>query len=179
MKTAKRPPRRVRGDHAELRARREDLFDLAYPLAQRAARVRASAIPRYDYFDREDLEQDALAAVLAALDRYDESRASLRTFVERVASNGVASTLRRVRAARRTSVDYWPAAEPPRLSLIIELRLDMNRVLRTLERTDRAVARLLEEYRPAEIARALGISRAAVYRSIDRIREAFIEAGLK
>jgi biotin operon repressor len=52
-------------------------------------------------------------------------------------------------------------------------------VLRTLERTDREVARLLEEYRPAEIALALGISRAAVYRSIDRIREAFIEAGLK
>jgi RNA polymerase sigma factor (sigma-70 family) len=179
MKAAKRPPRRVRGDHAELRGRREDLFDLAYPLAQRAANVRASAIPRYDYFDREDLEQDAFAAVFAALERYDESRASLRTFVESVASNGVASTLRRARSSKRTIADYWPVAEPPRLSLIIELRLDMNRVLRTLERGDLTVARLLEEYRPAEIARALGISRAAVYRSIDRIRDAFIEAGLK
>jgi RNA polymerase sigma factor (sigma-70 family) len=179
MKGAKRPTRRVRGDDTELRARREDLFDLAYPLAQRAARVRASAIPRYDYFDREDLEQDALAAVLAALDRYDESRASLRTFVERVASNGIASTLRRARSSKRTIADYWPAAEPPRLSLIIELRLDMNRVLGTLERRDRQVARLLEEHRPAEIARALGISRTAVYHSIDRIRDAFDEAGFR
>lgn len=179
MKASKRPPRRRRdGDSEEVRARREDLFDLAFPLAKRSAQVRASAIPRYDYFDHEDLEQDALAAVLAALDRYDEPRASLRTFVERVAANGIASTLRRARAEKRTSLDDGPLAESPRLSLTVELRLDLNRVLRTLERRDGRVARLLEEYRPAEIARALGISRASVYRSIDRIRDAFIEAGL-
>jgi RNA polymerase sigma factor (sigma-70 family) len=178
MKAARRAPRRERGDDAEERSRREELFDLAYPLAQRAATVRASSAPRYDYFDRDDLVQDAVTAVLAALDRYDEPRASLRTFVERVASNGIATTLRRARAAKRTSVDYWPALEPRGLPLIVELRLDMHRVLRTLEHRERTVARLLEEYRPAEIARALGISRTAVYRSIDRIREAFVEAGL-
>jgi RNA polymerase sigma factor (sigma-70 family) len=121
---------------------------------------------------------DAVTAVLAALDRYDELRASLRTFVERVASNGIASTLRRARAAKLTSVDYWQASESPKLSVIVELRLDLNRALGTLGRPERRVARLLEEYRPAEIARALGISRTAVYRSIDRIREAFVEAGL-
>jgi RNA polymerase sigma factor (sigma-70 family) len=179
MKAAKRPPRLVGRDEAEERARREELFDRAYPLAQRAAKVRASSVLRYDYFDRDDLVQDAVTAVLAALDRYDEPRASLCTFVERVASNGIASTLRRARAEKRTSVDCWPVAESPGLSLIVELRLDMNRVLRTLEQRERRVARLLEEYRPAEIARALGISRAAVYRSIDGIREAFIEAGLR
>jgi RNA polymerase sigma factor (sigma-70 family) len=178
MKAAKRPPRLVRGDDAEGRARREELFDLAYPLAQRAAKVRASSTPRYDYFDRDDLVQEAVAAVLAALDRYDEPRASLRTFVERVASNGIASTIRRARAEKRTSVDYWPVADSPGLSLIVELRLDLSRALGTLGRPERRVARLLEEYRPAEIARALGISRTAVYRSIDRIRETFIEAGL-
>lgn len=179
MKAARRPPRRVRGDAPEERARREELFDLAYPLAQRAAKVRASSSPRYDYFDRDDLVQDAVAAVLAALDRYDEPRASLRTFVERVASNGIASTLRRARAAKRTSIDYWPVAESPELSLIVELRLDLNRALGTLGRPERRVARLLEEYRPAEIARALGISRTAVYQSIDCIREALGEAGLR
>jgi RNA polymerase sigma factor (sigma-70 family) len=178
MKALRRPPHRVRGDDAEERGRREELFDLAYPLAQRAAKVRASSLPRYDYFDRDDLVQDAVTAVLAALDRYDEPRASLRTFVERVASNGIATTLRRARAEKRTSVDYWPVTDSPGLSLIVELRLDLHRVLRTLEHRERNVARLLEEYRPAEIARALGISRAAVYRSLDRIREAFVGAGL-
>ena len=177
MKTSKRPPRGRECSRDDARCTREELFDLAYPLAQRAARVRASSVPRYDYFDRDDLVQDAVTAVLAALDRYDEPRASLRTFVERVASNGIASTLRRARAAKRTSVDYWPDAGPPRLPLIVELRLDMRRVLRTLERRDRQVARLLEEYRPAEIARILAIPRSAVYRSIDRIREVFVEAG--
>lgn len=178
MKAEKHSPRPCEDAAAEVRARREDLFDLAFPLAKRAAQVRASSMPRYDYFDREDLEQDALAAVLTAIDRYDESRASLRTFVERVASNGIASTLRRARAEKRTSLDYWPLAESPRLSLTVELRLDLNRVLRTLARRECKVARLLEEYRPAEIAGALGISRTAVYRSIDRIRESFVEAGL-
>lgn len=178
MKSAKRPPGHVRDDDAEERSRREELFELAYPLAQRAAKVRASSVPRYSYFDRDDLVQDAVAAVLIALDRYEEPRASLRTYVERVASNAIASTLRRARTEKRTSVDYWPVAESPRVSLIVELRLDLNRALRALGRPERRVARLLEEYRPGEIARALGISRTAVYRSIDRIREAFVAAGL-
>jgi RNA polymerase sigma factor (sigma-70 family) len=169
----------MREDDVGSRARREELFDLAYPLAQRAAKVRSSSVPRYGYFDRDDLVQDAIAAVLAALDRYDEPRASLRTFVERVASNGIASTLRRARASKRTSIDDWPVAERPVLSLSVELRLDMRRVLRTLEWRDRQVAHLLEEYSPTEIARALVTTRAAVYRSIDRIREAFVEGGFR
>jgi len=180
MKTAKQPPRRPREDDAEdVRGRREELFDLAYPFAQRAAKVRASSvIPRYDYFDREDLEQDALAAVLVALDRYDKSRASLRTFIERVVSNGISSSLRRARTEKRTNADYWPFVESPQLSMIVALRLDLNRVLGTLGRRERRVARLLEESGPSEIARDLGVSRAAVYRIIDRIREAFVDAGL-
>jgi RNA polymerase sigma factor (sigma-70 family) len=178
MKAASRRSRRVRDDDPESRARREELFDRAFPLAQRAAEVRASSSPRYDYFDRDDLVQDAVAAVLAALGRYDEERASLRTFVEKIVFNGIASTLRRARAEKRTSVDLRPFSDSPDLSSMVELRLDLNRVLRTLERRDRQVARLLEEYSPAEIARALRTSRAAVYRSIDRIRAAFVEAGL-
>jgi RNA polymerase sigma factor (sigma-70 family) len=181
MKDAKRPshPRRE-CDRNDVRGRREDLFDLMYPLARRAANVRASSvIPRYDYLDREDLEQDGLVAVLAAIDRYDVSRSSLRTFVERIVSNRTASILRRDRAGKRTqSADYRPPVKSPRLFVTLELRLDLDRVLATLGRRERRVARLLEEYRPAEVARALGICRAAVYRSIDCIREAFSEAGL-
>jgi RNA polymerase sigma factor (sigma-70 family) len=153
--SGKRPQRHVRDDDAEARARREELFDLAYPLAQRAAKVRASSATRFDYFDRDDLLQDAVTAVFAALDRYDERRASLGTFVERVASNRIASTLRHARAAKRTCIDCWPATEPQGLPPIFELRLDIRRVIGMLERRDRRVARLLEEYRPAEIARIL------------------------
>ena len=119
--------------------RREKLFDLAYPLAQRAANVRASSAPRYDYLDRDDLVQDALSAVFEALDRYDEPRARLRTFVEKVAGNGIASTLRRARASKRNNVDGLPLVEPPALSLTVELRVDSNRALRTMS-PDRQVA---------------------------------------
>jgi RNA polymerase sigma-70 factor (ECF subfamily) len=160
---------------------RENLFDLSFPLAQRAAKVRAASakLSRAD-FDREDLEQEALIGVWSALDRFDVSRASIRTFVERVVANSIASIIRRSRSDKRAPRDDDRFhGESPRFSLTIEVRLDLDRLIANLGRRDRKVARLLEEYRPAEIARALKISRTAVYRSIERIREVFSEAGFR
>jgi RNA polymerase sigma factor (sigma-70 family) len=160
---------------------RENLFDLAFPLAQRAAKVRAaSAKLSHADFDREDLQQEALIGVWGAIDRFDVSRASIRTFVERVVANRIASVLRRSRVGKRARRDdYDTAPQPGRLFVTVEFRLDLNRVLETLGRRERKIARLLEEYRPSEIARVLKISRPAVYRSIERIREAFSDAGLR
>jgi RNA polymerase sigma factor (sigma-70 family) len=190
MKAAKRPsrPRRERDsgdlrrerDSGDLRGKREELFDLVYPLARRAAGVRSSAArPRYSDIDKQDLEQEALFGVWCALERFDKSRASARTFVERIVCNSIGSILRRDRAGKRTRPDeYGPLIESGRLLLALEFRLDIDRVLKTLGRRERKVAGLLEEYHPAEIARALGISRPALYRIIDLIRKSFVEAGL-
>jgi RNA polymerase sigma factor (sigma-70 family) len=180
MKAAKHPPRgRRKREPADMCGKPQDLFDLVYPLAKRSAEVRSSSIPRYANFDRGDLEQEALIGVWRAIERFDQSRASLRTFVERIVSNRIASNLRRARAGKRTKPpDYGPLVESPPMFVTVELRLDIDCALATLGRRERKVARLLEGYRPAEIARVLGISRAAVYRIIDTIRETFIEAGL-
>jgi DNA-directed RNA polymerase specialized sigma24 family protein len=72
-------------------------FLAVYPVARRAAEVRTcAAVARTTVAraDRENLEQEALLAVWRALPHYNPSRASLRTFVERVAANRIASLLR-------------------------------------------------------------------------------------
>ena len=182
MKAGKRGAPHDREDGSvDPRDRRDELFDLLYPLAKRAAGVRASGwLSQNADIGREDLEQEAMLDVWNVLDGFDESRGSLRTFVERVISNRIASIRRGVRANKRTrSADYERLLESPRVFARLELRLDIDRVLAALPGRERMVARLLEEDGPAEIARELQIPRSSVYRSIEHIREAFREAGLR
>ncbi len=161
---------------------REALFLQALPLARRAARVRSA---RYDRIldalglDREDLEQDAMAGLWNVLPRFDPTRASLRTYAERVVTTTITSTIRRATAKKRTvRDDAAMLTDPFHLLLQIEIHIDIERALRTLKNKDRRVARLLADYRPSEVAQVLGISRPAVYRSMHRIRMALCAAGL-
>ena len=158
---------------------RETLFLQAYPLARRAAQVRSvSASASYTHLEREDIEQEMLLSIWVALPRFERARASLRTFIERVAANSLASALRREAAKKRTWIKGRDSTDdPPTLFLQIEVRLDFHRAMEKLSQTDMRVLELLMEDGPARIARTLGISRPAVYRSINRIRTALTEAG--
>src|SRR5207245_7069442 len=140
-----------------------------------AATVMAGALSAADHAD---LEQEALFAFWRALPRFDPTRASLRTFAERVVANQIASTVRAQRAARRTPVPMrWPTAcEHPGSS--IELRIDIQRVVAQLQAGDQRLAHLLSDYSPAEASRILRTSRSTVYLRISRIRQAFRDAGL-
>lgn len=156
---------------------RELLFLEAYPLARRAAQVRAAAFALCVDQDREDLEQQALASVWAAINRFDKSRASLRTFVERVVASSMSSISRRMRAQKRAKPPDCELPSTLQLIIRVELRVDLQRLIERLRSVDQKVARLIPECRPAEIARRLNISRAAVYRCIRRIRTTFKEGG--
>jgi DNA-directed RNA polymerase specialized sigma24 family protein len=95
-----------------------------------------------------------------------------------VVATSLTSSLRRAAAKKRTvSCDAALLADPVSLLVQIEIQIDIERALSTLKKKDRRVARLLAGYRPSEVAEALGISRAAVYRSMDRIRMALWAAG--
>ncbi len=86
---------------------RQAQFLAVYPLARRAAQVRAAAaVARATLLaaDREDVEQEALVAVWRALPHYNPSRAALRTFVERVVATCFASLMR----ARRRQPTHEP-----------------------------------------------------------------------
>ena len=171
MKPKKRPSgTKGESDAASPRGAREALFLEAYPFARRAAQVRAATFPRCLHEERDDLEQHALGSVWAAIHRFDQSRASLRTFVERIVASSMSSMSRRLRAEKRTRPPECELPNSLQLIVRVELRVDLQRLIERLSSVDRKVARLLPECRPTEIAHRLKISRAAVYRSITRIR---------
>ena len=150
------------------------------PWALRAVQVRAAAAVatgRATAADRGDLEQEALLGLWMALRHYDASRASLRTFLERVADKRFASLLRRRRSPvvierldghRLATADGIPA---------VQFQVDFERVLAPLGDPDRKLALLLVDHGPTEISRMLGIARSTVYARIERLRCAFREAG--
>jgi RNA polymerase sigma-70 factor (ECF subfamily) len=158
----------------------EPVLEQALPFALRAVQVRgaaAVATGRAVAADREDLEQEALLGLWMALRHYDASRASLRTFLERVADKRFASLLRRRRSPfliepldghRFATADGIPA---------VQLHVDFERVLAPLGDPDRALALLLVDHGPTEISRMLGVARSTVYARIARLRRAFLEAG--
>lgn len=158
----------------------ETALEQALPLALRAVQVRgaaAVATGRATAADREDLEQEVFLGLWTALRQYDPSRASLRTFLERVADKLFASLLRRRRSAvlierldghRLATADGIPA---------VQFRVDFERVLAPLDDSDRALALLLVDHGPTEISRMLGIARSTVYARIARLRRALREAG--
>jgi len=90
----------------------------------------------------------------------------------------MASLFRHSRAKKRTNrPDQNRGEESLCLLVTVDLRMDLQCILGKLGLREQKVARLLVAYDPAEIARRLEISRPAVYRSIDRIRAALVEAG--
>ncbi len=158
----------------------EPVLEQALPFALRAVQVRAAAAVasgRAPAADREDLEQEALLGLWMALRHYDASRASLRTFLDRVADKRFASLLRRRRSPvlierldshRFATADGIPA---------VQFHVDFERVLAPLGNPDRTLALLLVDHGPTKISRMLGVARSTVYARIARLRRAFREAG--
>jgi RNA polymerase sigma factor (sigma-70 family) len=151
-----------------------DLFQDAYPLARRAARAQSatwSRVLRGAGLDREDLEAACIAEVWLNLARFNPMKASLRAFVERVVATKAISILRRCRARKRT----WVLAESTCVSRMpveaaIARLVDVRRALAFLNDADQKIAKMLLHWKPSEIGKIYGISRAAVYRSKERIR---------
>jgi RNA polymerase sigma-70 factor (ECF subfamily) len=155
-------------------------FEPALPFAFRAVQVRAAAAVatgRATAADREDLEQEALLGLWMALRHYDASRASLRTFLERVADKRFATLMRRRRGPLTVErLDGHRFATPDGIPAV-QFHVDFERVLAPLGDPDRKLALLLIDHGPTEISRMLGIARSTVYARMARIRRAFLKAG--
>ena len=122
--------------------------------------------------------QELLYVAWRALPRYDSSRASLRTYTERVIANRFVSLLR----ARRRELRLVPL-EGQHLATrdgipMVEFRNDLQRVVDSLAQRDRRLVLRLMELSPTEASRGLGIARSTVYTRIRCIRVVFQEAGL-
>lgn len=148
--------------------------------------------------DRDDIEQDLWTDLLERLPRYDPAQASLNTFVARVIEHKVVSLLRFHLAERRshvreefslndTVVDS-DGHEIEQQTTLNESAID-TRARDDLQRDVADVlARLPDELRAAALELAfgtpnaargnLGISRRAMTRAMDELRESFRDAGL-
>jgi RNA polymerase sigma factor (sigma-70 family) len=159
----------------------EATFQQAYPLALRAAQSRATAAVRSgsaNGADRDDLQQEGLTASWRALPQFDPSRASLRTFIERVVGSRLASFAR----SARQLPPHVPI-EAARMQPVapdsgqLDFNADLRRIASTLQSADRQLIFVLLEYSPAEASRLLGISRSTLYTRIARLRPHFAAAG--
>lgn len=145
----------------------------------------------YSCADVGDLEQDLAIQVLSRLPRFDPAKADLTRFVRLLLSHAVSTVLRdRRRRNRRASgsleavvrnagdrelVDAQSGAAVEELTLT----LDVAKVLATLPPRLRRVAEALKAHSVTAAARRLKLSRAAVYRRLAELREAFAAAGLE
>lgn len=159
----------------------EATFEQAYPLALRAAQVRATAAVLSGAArnaDRDDLQQEGLNACWRALPHFDPTRASLRTFIERVVAARLASV---VRSARRVPVHVPLNEAGPQPvdseSAELELRADLWQIVSSLHSGDRGLILILLDHSPAEASRILGVPRSTVHDRIVRLRRRFAAAG--
>jgi RNA polymerase sigma factor (sigma-70 family) len=159
-----------------------DTEEQALSVAFSAARIRVGSAMRARSVppaDRDDLVQELAIACWRAAATFDPAKASLRTFIECVVANRLASA---IRTARRR-----PAMQPldsvaeigiAPLAMMFDLRSDVASILDRLSVADRRVAVALMEYSPTEAGRNLKIARSTVYQHIGRLRARFMAAGI-
>jgi RNA polymerase sigma factor (sigma-70 family) len=158
------------------------LFLTAYPLARRAAQVRARAAVRggaLARYEAEDLEQELLIACWRAISRYNPERASLRTFLEHVAASRRASVLRSRPVRKRHSLGAVERSVAHSGTAALDLRADVARVIASLGAEDQQFARLLMLHSPSEVSRMLRVGRSTVYKRIAKLQIEFTNAGLR
>jgi len=155
---------------------------LAAVIRRKAARL-ARRVPD-PAADRDDLAQDLAAALLARRPKFDPARGDPGAFAHAVVGTAAAD-IRRGRAAAKRARPA-PAGPPegcpdPRAAdpAATDLAPDVAAAVARLPDDLRAVADLLAATTVAGAARALGISRATLYRRVAEVRAAFERAGLR
>jgi RNA polymerase sigma-70 factor, ECF subfamily len=151
------------------------------------------------FYEAEDLVQETMLRAWKARDRYDPSRASVRTWLYRIAANACLSALEG-RARRPLPSGLGAPSDDPRAPLTpaldipwlqpfpdarfdtavrADMRLALVAAMQVLPPRQRAVLVLREvlEFSAAEVAAQLGTTVAAVNSALQRARAALADAG--
>lgn len=147
------------------------------PFVIQQAEIRASQLVACSNFpadDWEDLRQDLLLDYLERLPNFNSDRGEPRGFMFGVVRNRAAQLAKRRPAVCSVELTLIPQ---PRTVEKHDLRMDVRAILSRLPEHLRAVAELLQERTPREVAAATGKSRSRVYQMMAEIRQAFEEAG--
>ena len=159
-------------------------FGQSFSATSRIAAMRAATVVALYGLPREmrsDLEQEAFLELWRKQPAYDPRRGSWRTFSERVVMNRMSSLMRQMRSQqsgqfRERSLESALGLPAPNDGA--DLRSDVSRVLSGVSEFDRKVAVYLIGHTAIETSRRLEVSRATVYRAIERLRVAFVAAGM-
>jgi RNA polymerase sigma-70 factor (ECF subfamily) len=151
------------------------------------------------FHEAEDLVQETMLRAWKARDRYDQARASVRTWLYRIAANACLSALQG-RARRPLPSGLGAPSDDPRAPLTpafdipwlqpfpdarfdigarADLRLALVAAMQVLPPRQRAVLMLREvlDFSAAEVAAQLGTTVPAVNSALQRARAALAEAG--
>ncbi len=142
------------------------------------------------YQELPDCEQDLWASLLEAWPDFDPARGTDCAFARLVLMRAARSIVRARHAHKRRSgpvLRFDGGSEPARESAegdpecdraALDSRIDVDTVRRRLPADLRALADLLETHTLAEAARALGVPRSSLQRTLARIRRHFEARGL-
>ena len=158
-------------------------FERRVTASFRTAAVRASNIVasyRLPAELRRDFAQEAILQLWRMRRAYDPSRGSRGTFGEKAIANRLRSSLRVLRREPAgpffaLTIQILNSTAKPGGNL--DLEFSIAQVLGRVAKFDRDVAESLMECSAVDTAARLSVSRATVYRAIERLRFAFIDAG--
>jgi DNA-directed RNA polymerase specialized sigma24 family protein len=135
----------------------------------------------------DDIVDELVFEVIVRLGKFDESRGSWEAFVTVVVRSKLASILRRLRAAKRDfrrerSMGDQDVVDPCSCGMCwqyaVDLRLDLEEALLSLDDQDRAFAADLSRKPIAELARESGVARSTLRGRRDRLGERLGSLGL-
>ncbi|MCC6678169.1 MAG: sigma-70 family RNA polymerase sigma factor [Phycisphaerales bacterium] len=144
-----------------------------------AYRKKISSAARRLGVDPEDVEQDLTASALEAWPRYQEARASPRTFIDRVVRTALVSLVRHGTAQKRSRAALLADGEAALLGVPdrdgdrarAEARMCAEEILAVLRDVDRDLCRDIATTCVAAAALRSGLSRQQVYRRLSAIEK--------
>jgi RNA polymerase sigma factor (sigma-70 family) len=156
-------------------------LDQAIPVVRNLAGRKAGAFVRGRRLaldEREDIESRLVLAFIARWPKFDSERASVQTFASRLMDHELISILR-YRLAEARQLREPPALDDgPRSASIHQFRLDLESALAQLPEVVRQTASALASFSAVDAAVAVGCSRQTISRRKQKIRKAFISAGI-
>ena len=179
--------------------------DLEHPCCEaRIASASLVAQLRLPRHERDDLRQDLLADLIARQSSFDPSRGTWGAFVGTVVAHRATRLAKRIQRERKVFApvsldDPRPGTEggtvaealaerdgyaawlghPTDAVAAVERRLDLDRALGNLGRSDRALCAALAWNTPEELSRAGHGARSTLYRRLAEIRLRLMAAGLR
>jgi RNA polymerase sigma factor (sigma-70 family) len=145
---------------------------------------------RLSAHDAEDLRQELAAELVRAASRFDPTRSSPHTFVNRVLDMHCRYLVRQLHSTRVSMRAATASLSPETESVatnargdvteqgLAEVAMDLQVALDALPRKLRVICEELKHYPPTEVARRLRLHRGTLYRAITRIRAHLAASGV-